>query len=257
VRTSVIQLSPDYDDPLDVRRRQAAELVRAQAGADLVVLPELWPQGGFLYARWAEQAASVDGPSVAAIAEAAKSIGAWVHAGSLIERDENGALYNTSVLLAPDGSVAATYRKIHLFGFSEGEPTLLTAGSRPVVVHTDLGRIGLATCYDLRFPELFRRLVEQGAELVVMPAAWPAARVEHWSVLARARAIENQYVVIAANAAGMQGPTAMGGRSAVIDARGSVLAEGGDSAEVLSVEIDLADVRDWRQRFPVLADRRL
>jgi predicted amidohydrolase len=257
VHTSVIQLAPDYDEPLDVRRQQAAELVRAQTGADLVVLPELWPQGGFLYGRWAQQAEHIDGPSVGAIAEAAKSIGAWVHAGSLIERDEGGALYNTSVLLAPDGSVAATYRKIHLFGFSEGEPKLLTAGSRVVVVDTDLGQIGLATCYDLRFPELFRQLMEQGAELVVLPAAWPAARVDHWSVLARARAIENQYIVIAGNAAGIQGSTVMGGRSAVLDARGTVLAEAGDAPEVLDVEIDLADVRDWRERFPVLADRRL
>jgi predicted amidohydrolase len=255
--TSVVQLAPDYTEPLDVRRQQAADIVSAQSGADLVVLPELWPQGGFLYGRWADQAEPVDGPSVTAIAEAAKTIGAWVHAGSIIERDHDGALYNTSVLLAPDGSVAATYRKIHLFGFSEGEPKLLTAGTDVVVVDTDLGRVGLVTCYDLRFPELFRALLDKGAELVVMPAAWPAARVEHWSVLARARAIENQYVVIAANAAGQQGSTVMGGRSAVIDARGTVLAEAGDAADVLSVDVGLAEVREWRERFPVLADRRL
>ena len=254
---ALIQLAPGLLRSLDVSRAQAADLVRAQAGADLVVLPELWPQGGFLYARWAEQAEAVDGPSVTAVAEAAKAIGAWVHAGSIIERDESGALHNTSVLLAPDGSVVATYRKIHLFGFSEGEPALLTAGVEPVVVDTDLGRIGLATCYDLRFPELFRLLVDRGAELVVMPSAWPKVRIEHWSVLARARAIENQYVVAATNAAGQQGSTEMGGRSVVVDARGSVLAEAGDGPEVLSVEVDLADVRAWRERFPVLADRRL
>jgi predicted amidohydrolase len=257
VRISVIQLAPDYAEPLDVRRRQAADHVGAQAGADLVVLPELWPQGGFLYGRWADQAEPVDGPSVEAVAAAAKAIGAWVHAGSFVERDEQGALYNTSVLLAPDGSVAATYRKMHLFGFSEGEPALLTAGVEPTVVDTDLGRIGLATCYDLRFPELFRALVDKGVELVLLPAAWPAVRVEHWSVLARARAIENQYVVVAGNAAGVQGSTAMGGRSAVIDARGTVLAEAGDGPQVLSVDVDLGDVRVWRERFPVLADRRL
>jgi len=257
VRISVIQLAPDYAEPLDVRRQQAADLVRAQAGADLVVLPELWPQGGFLYGRWADQAEPVDGPSVAGIAEAAKEISAWVHAGSIVERDADGALYNTSVLLAPDGSVAATYRKVHLFGFSEGEPALLTAGREVVVIDTDLGRFGLATCYDLRFPELFRALVDQRAELVLLPAAWPDTRVEHWSVLARARAIENQYVVVAANAAGVQGSTAMGGHSAVIDARGTVLAEADGTPQVLSVDVDLADVRAWRERFPVLADRRL
>ena len=118
------------------------------------------------------------------ISDAAKEIGAWVHAGSIIEDDE-GSLHNTSVLLAPDGSVASTYRKVHLFGFSEGEPRLLTAGQDVVVAETDLGRIGLATCYDLRFPEQFRLLIDAGAELVLIPAAWPAPRVEHWSVLAQ------------------------------------------------------------------------
>lgn len=256
MRIALLQLAPDYDEPLDVRRQQAAGLVRAQAGADLVVLPELWPQGGFLYARWADQAESVDGPSIGAIADAAKEIGAWVHAGSIIEDDE-GSLHNTSVLLAPDGSVASTYRKVHLFGFSEGEPRLLTAGQDVVVAETDLGRIGLATCYDLRFPEQFRLLLDAGAELVLIPAAWPAPRVEHWSVLARARAIENQYVVAAANTAGTQDGKAMGGRSVVVDARGNVVAEAGVDPEVLTADVDLDDVRAWRESFPVLADRRL
>ena len=152
VRIALIQLAPDYEEPLDVRRQRAADVVLAQAGADLVVLPELWPQGGFLYPRWPDQAEGVDGPSIGAVAAAAKTIGAWVHAGSIIEED-GGRLHNTSVLLAPDGSVASTYRKVHLFGFSEGEPELLSAGQDVVVAETDVGRIGLATCYDLRFPE--------------------------------------------------------------------------------------------------------
>jgi predicted amidohydrolase len=256
VHIALVQLAPDYAEPLGVRRQRAADLVRAQAGADLVVLPELWPQGGFLYPRWADQAEGVDGPSIGAVAEAAKEIGAWVHAGSIIEDDE-GSLHNTSVLLAPDGSVVSTYRKVHLFGFSEGEPMLLTAGTDVVVAETDLGRIGLATCYDLRFPEMFRLLLDAGAELVLIPAAWPAVRVEHWSVLARARAIENQYVVAAANTAGTQAGKEMGGRSIVIDARGNVVAEAGTDAEVLTADVDLADVRLWRERFPVHADRRL
>ena len=172
-------------------------------------------------------------------------------------RTTTGSLHNTSVLLAPDGSVASTYRKVHLFGFSEGEPTLLTAGQDVVVAETDLGRIGLATCYDLRFPEMFRLLLDAGAELVLIPAAWPSARVEHWSVLARARAIENQYVVAAVNTAGTQDGKEMGGRSIVVDARGNVVAEAGAEAEVLTADVDLADVRLWRERFPVLADRRL
>ena len=175
------------------------------------------------------------------MAAAARGLGAHVHGGSFIERDPEGRLYNTSVLVGPDGALLASYRKIHLFGFAEGEPTLLTAGADVVVADTELGPIGLATCYDLRFPELFRALLDAGAELVVLPAAWPEARVGHWSLLARARAVEDQLVVVAANTSGAQGGKVMGGFSAVIDAQGTVLAEAGPDPTTLSVDLDLAD----------------
>jgi len=257
MRVALIQLAPDYSMPIDERRAQAAALVRAQAGVDLVVLPELWPQGGWLYDRWEAECEPLDGPSVAAIAEAARAIGAHVHAGSVLERSADGTHYNTSALLGPDGSLLASYRKIHLFGFDEGEPLLLGAGDDIVVAATEVGRIGLATCYDLRFPEMFRALVDRGAELVVVPAAWPEARVAHWTLLAQARAVENQYAVVACNTAGAQGGKAMGGRSIVVGPRGDVLGEAGEAAEVLTAEVDLADVARWREAFPVLVNRRL
>ncbi|HYN75562.1 MAG TPA: carbon-nitrogen family hydrolase [Candidatus Limnocylindria bacterium] len=257
MRIDVLQLAPDYDATIDARRASALQDVRACAGADLVVLPELWPQGGFTYARWADEAEPVDGPTVSALGEVARELGAHVHAGSIIERDGDGRLFNTSVLLDPAGAVVVTYRKIHLFGFAEGEPTLLSAGTDVVVADTALGPIGLATCYDLRFPEMFRALVDAGAELVLIPAAWPAVRVDHWSLLARARAVEDQVVVVAANTAGQQAGKQMGGRSVVVDAQGTVLAEAGDAAERMSVDVELDDVRAWRERFPVLGDRRL
>jgi predicted amidohydrolase len=132
------------------------------------------------------------------------------------------------------------------------------AGDELVVVDTVVGRLGLATCYDLRFPEMFRRLGDAGADIVVVPAAWPAARVAHWRVLAQARAIENQFVVVAVNTVGVQHGLAMGGYSAVIDARGEVLAEGSaDTEQVLVAEVDLDAVQQWREQFPVRADRRL
>ena len=116
---------------------------------------------------------------------------------------------------------------------------------------------GLTTCYDLRFPELFRRLVDVGARLVLVPAAWPIARVEAWSLLGRARAIEDQIVLVQCNTAGTHAGVTMGGRSQVVDATGAVLAQAGEGEEVLAVDVDLAAVDDWRERFPVLADRRL
>ncbi len=253
MRTHVLQLSYGDGETTPERTARVAGLVRAQAGADLVVLPELWPNGGFAYDRWEDTAEPMDGPVVTALRSATRALGATVHMGSFVERDGTGRLFNTSVLLGPTGDLLATYRKVHLFGFGEGEPKLMTPGDGPVV-H---GRLGLATCYDLRFPEMFRQLLDAGAEVVVMPAAWPAKRVEHWRLLARARAVENQSYVIACNTGGSHAGVAMGGRSAVVDPWGEVLAEAGDGEEVLVVDLDDELVARTRSSFPVLADRRL
>ncbi len=274
MQVHVLQVGYGDDEPVAERVARVADLVRAQRGADLVVLPELWAAGGFSYRSWEERAEQLDGPTVTAIAAAARELGAVVHAGSIVERAPEGAAahergpggrgrWNTSVLLGPDGGVLATYRKIHRFGFGAGEPALMEAGEQVVTVPLP-GRdgsegpvVGLATCYDLRFPELFRRLLDAGAELVVLPAAWPAPRVEHWRLLGRARAVENQQVLLACNTAGTHAGVRMGGHSQVVDATGTVLAEAGEGEEVLVVDLDPGAVADWRARFPVLADRRL
>jgi predicted amidohydrolase len=269
MRLALLQLAYDDDEPVDERRRRVAAMVRDQRGADLVVLPELWAPGGFAYRGWPEHAEGVDGPTVTAVAQAAADIGAVVHAGSVVERAAPGAdagaegrgLWNTSVLLGPDGGVLATYRKVHRFGFGQGEPSLLEAGTEVVTAPLSLDGstvvTGLATCYDLRFPEMFRALLDAGAQLALVPAAWPAARVSHWTLLARARAVENQLLVVAVNTAGTHAGHEMGGRSQVVAPTGEVLAEAGDGEEVLVLDVDPAIVDHARQRFPVLADRRL
>lgn len=253
MRVHVIQLAYGDGEPVTERTERAAALVRAQSGADLVVLPELWPQGGFAYDTWEPAAEPADGPVVTAMRGAARDLGAMLHMGSYVERDEAGRLFNTSVLIGPDGRLLTTYRKIHLFGFGEGEPKLMNPGDE-VVVHD---RLGLATCYDLRFPELFRALVDRGAEVLLMPAAWPAKRVAHWRLLAQARAVEEQMYVVACNTGGAHSGVPMGGHSMVIDPWGSVLAEAGDGEEVLVVDVDVDTVAAARAAFPVLADRRL
>ncbi len=264
MKIAVIQLAYADDEPLADRRERAAGLVRAQAGADLVLLPELWAPTGFGYRGWAAAAEPVDGPTVAAIADAARAIGAVVHAGSIIEAlpeagPEGKALANTSVLLGPDGTPVAIYRKIHRFGFADGEPALLEAGREIVVVDLPDGgpRVGLSTCYDLRFPELYRGQLDAGAQVFLVPAAWPKPRVAHWSLLGRARAIENQCVLVAANTGGTHAGYVMGGASQVVSPRGEVLAEAGSGEEVLRVDVDVAEVSAYRAEFPVLADRRL
>jgi predicted amidohydrolase len=258
------------EESVEARAARVAGLVRtAGAGHDLVVLPELWSAGGFAVREWEERSqvlSSALPPALAPVAEAAREIGAVVHAGSVVERTEAPGpdgrhLWNTSVVLGPDGEVVATYRKVHRFGFGGGEPRLMEAGTELVVV--DLPEpahalpAGLSTCYDLRFPELYRGLLDLGAQLFLVPAAWPAPRVEAWRLLLRARAVEDQCFVVACNTAGAHAGLQMGGRSAVVDPWGKVLAEAGSEQEVLSVEIDPGLVATARTDFPVLGDRRL
>lgn len=257
MRASLLQIAVDQEEPVASRRARVAALVRAQRGADLVVLPELWPMGAFAYASFAAEAETRDGPTFAALSEAARDAGVWLHGGSIVERAPDGALYNTSLVLSPSGELAAAYRKIHRFGFDRGEATLMDAGGELVTVRLPETTIGLATCYDLRFPELFRGLVDAGAHLLVVPAGWPARRRSHWTLLARARAVENQSYVLACATAGTHAGVEQSGHSMVVDPWGEVLAEAGTGEEVLTVDLDPGKVTATREQFPALKDRRL
>lgn len=261
MRLHLLQVAYGDDEPVAARRDRVAALVAAQEGADVVVLPELWAHGGFASSRWSGRAEALDGPTARAMADAARACAAVVHAGSLVERDGD-RLHNTSLLLGPDGGLLARYRKVHRFGHGRGESALMTPGEEVVVTAVPLRDgsrlpVGLATCYDLRFPEMFRALLDGGARLVVVPAAWPAARREHWRLLLRARALEDQLLVAACGTAGEHARTAMAGASAVVGPDGAVLAEAGEGEEVLVVDADPGVVDQARAAFPVLADRRL
>ena len=256
MRISLLQLDASLDVPQPYRVAWVATQVKAQTGADLVILPELWAHGAFAYDRWADTAESLDGPTVSALAAAAQDLGATVHAGSIIERAPDGRLYNTAVTLSPAGEIVASYRKLHRFGFGQGEATELAAGSELVTIDLAGTRAGIATCYDLRFPELFRALLDRGAELFVLSSAWPDKRIRHWRLLARARAVESQCYVLACNAAGEHAGVRLGGNSLVADPWGDILAEADAEPATLSVEIDPSQVAKTRKSFPVLADRR-
>jgi predicted amidohydrolase len=260
VRASLIQIAVDEGEPVNSRRERVSSLVRdvaARERPDLVVLPELWTTGAFAYDSFAAEAEPLRGPTYEAMAKAAGDAGVWLHAGSVPERDPDGSLYNTSLVFSPDGGRAATYRKIHRFGFDKGEAVLMGAGSELVTVRTPDATLGLATCYDLRFPELFRGLVDAGAEMFVVPAGWPARRREHWTLLARARAVEDQVYVLACGTGGTHAGVDQAGHSVVVDPWGEVLAEAGDGEEVLTVDLDPAKVAATREQFPALKDRLL
>jgi predicted amidohydrolase len=228
----VIQIAVNEDESVEARRRRVAATVREQAGADLVVLPELWTTGAFAYEEFGREAEPLEGPTYEAMAKAASDAGVWLHAGSIPERDPDGPLYNTSLVFSPSGDLAAAYRKIHRFGFDKGEAVLMGAGSELVTVRLPGTTLGLSTCYDLRFPELYRGLVDAGAETLVVSAGWPERRRSHWTLLAQARAVENQSFLLA-------------------------WAPAGTGEEVLTVEFDPGKVAATREQFPALKDRML
>ncbi len=240
----------DDEDP--AKRRHRMRGLIADIDADLIVLPELWEVGPFAVAENLDHAVPLD-TWVSHMADLAP--GRVLHAGSFLERDGED-LYNTSVVFGPSGEVLATYRKIHLFGFDTGEAVTLSAGSDIVTVETPMGTTGLATCYDLRFPEQFRALVDAGATAVLVATGWPEPRIDKWRLLTRARCTENQVWLIGANSTGHSNTMPMGGATVIVDPWGDVLAELNEPG-VLRVDIDAGLPERVRTQFPVLRDRRL
>lgn len=269
LRISLVQVGYGDGESLSDRVQRIAMQLEELPYADLVVLPELWAHGGFTFDTWAEESELLSGDIVSRLAEVSARRGFWLHGGSIIERVEDGAdsgfedrgLWNTSVVFSPDTGLHATYRKIHRFGFGNGEPRLLEAGDRLVVTDLDFRTgstaLGLATCYDLRFPEMFRGLVDAGAVMLTVPAAWPLERIEHWQVLGRARAVENQAWVLQCNTAGTHRGVTMGGHSQVVAPTGEVVGRLDANEGVLSVDLDFELLDETRRSFPVLQDRRL
>jgi predicted amidohydrolase len=257
MRVAVAQLRIDDSEAQAERIDRVAGIVAAQRHVNLVVLPELWVPGAFAYHGFERSAEVLPGAALSAVATAARESGSFVVAGTFIEI--NGAdRHNTAVLIDPQGQLVHTYRKIHLFGFDHGEAATLTAGEDASTFPLgDFTTMAMTTCYDIRFPELYRLFLDAGAELVVVPAGWPAARLDHWQLLLRARAVENQVFVIGCNQVGSQEGVVLGGHSLVIDPWGGILAEAGDEEQLLTVDIDLALVAKTRAEFPVLRDRRL
>ena len=261
---AAIQLNstPDRD-----RNFGAAEaLVRraAAVGAELVVLPEKWPVLG-TPEETAAAAEPLDGPTSAWAAALARELGIDLVAGSFTEQvtgDERGR--NTSLHVGPDGAVRAVYRKLHMFDVEVGgtvyrESEHEAPGADVVVSQSAAGvGIGMAVCYDLRFPELFRLLAVRGARILVLPSAFTVATTrEHWEVLLRARAIEEQCFVVAANQIGEHVPgLRSGGRSMIVDPWGIVLAQAPDAETFVIADLDLDRQDAIRQKLPSLANRR-
>lgn len=247
--------------------KEAEHWVRAAAaqGARVVALPEVFIWRGEKK-REREFAEEIPGPSSAALSGVARELGIYLLAGSILEAiHDSEKAYNTSLLLDPSGKIIASYRKIHLFdvdlanGTSLRESASREYGEAVVVTSTELCSMGLSVCYDLRFPELYRILAIQGAQIIFVPSAFTAyTGAAHWEALLRARAIENQVYVIAPDQFGKSAKSfETHGHSMIVDPWGKILAELPDGAGVITAEVDLAYLAKVRAELPALNHRKL
>jgi deaminated glutathione amidase len=263
VRVAAIQLNSNGDKQRNLAAAERLVRESAASGAEFVALPEKWN----LLARGEELVAGaepLDGPSLTAARGWARELGIHLLAGSISERGGEGEkASNTSVLIGPGGDDLAVYRKIHMFdvdagGVSYRESEHERPGAEPVTAPLGELVLGMTVCYDLRFPELFRILALRGARIVAVPSAFTLATGrDHWEVLLRARAIEDQVFVVAPNQSGEAPPHYSSfGHSTIVDPWGVVLATAPDGEGFVAAELNLADQDRVRESLPSLANRR-
>ncbi len=229
---------------------RAAILRVAGQGANLAVLPEMW-SSGFSYRNLNELALRTEGIVAELLDLSARH--KMVIIGSMPE--PNGDKVFNTVYVVDNGKIAGVYRKMHLFSLL-GEHNAFSGGDSWLLADTSIGKIGIIICYDLRFPELSRRLALEGAEVICVPAQWPKPRQEHWRTLLRARAMENQLYVVACNACGLIGKLDFFGMSMIIDAKGYVLADAGEGEGEIYASLDMQVMNDWRAQIPCFNDRK-
>lgn len=240
--------------------------IAGQRGTDLCVLPELWTGLGFsddtIYRDIAEP---IPGPVTDLLAEKARAYGMYI-AGSMYEDAGEGVYYNALPLIGPDGSILGSYRKTHLFdapnridippGIMESKK--VRAGGALEVYGTNLARMGLSVCSDLRFPEIYREMALKGAEVLICASAFLSPRYDHWEFFLRARATENQCFVVASGQFGIEPKTGLGfvGRSMIVDPWGVIVATAPDDEGVVTAHLDLDLIETVRNRYPLLKQRR-
>ena len=265
MKIALLQMTSGIDPAANADIITAGVAQAAAGGAAMLFTPEM---SGLLDSNRARAAGSLhaeaDEPVLAAVCQAAARHGIWVHLGSLAVKGEGGRLANRAFVIDARGEIRARYDKLHLFdvdlptGESWRESAAYAPGNGAVVVETPVGRLGLAICYDLRFPDLFRALSDAGATILALPAAFTRPTgAAHWHVLLRARAIEAAAFVVAAAQTGVhEDGRATFGHSLVIDPWGEILLDMGEEPGVGFAEIDPARITDVRGRIPVLAHRR-
>lgn len=254
MKISLAQMDVVLGEP--ARNLEKVQLMAAEAarrGSQMLVLPELWSTGYDLE-NAADYATGVQEGIFAQVADIAVHHRLTI-LGSCLSLLGEGRYGNTAVLCSAQGEIVGTYSKIHLFRLMQ-EEQYLTAGDRLALVDSAWGKVGLAICYDLRFPEMFRAYALGGARVVFLPSEWPHPRLAHWQTLLRARAIENQFYVVACNRVGRSKETEFFGHSCIVDPWGQTIIEAGEEEMLVTCEIDLGRVDEVRRRIPVFEDRR-
>ena len=253
MRIALIQLETSSSIKPEDRFLHCLELMPVKDSCELVILPELWLLGAFEFSKFTPTALKGIEKINNEISEVARKRNYWVHAGSNLIR--NGTkIYNESIVFDSDGNVAGKYRKQYIFGFSNGESQIVSPGNKIEIIKSPWGNIALSICYDLRFTELYRKMLFKSAEIYLVVAAWPEQRIDHWKKLISARAIENQGFFIGCNGIGIQTDAILGGHSIVVNPNGDVVREFGNSEEIQIIEINHKMVLETRATFPVLQD---
>lgn len=255
MRASVIQFDVRPGE-ITVNEEQAAEYIAkaAEAGAEVVTLPELW-NCGYQLADLHTLAQNMRGSSIRLLQKYAKKYGIFIFGGSIAEKKEKH-FYNTAVAINAQGDIIAKYRKAHLFPYGLEEEKFFAPGNEWVLADTPWGKAGMMICYDLRFPEFVRNLVLRGAKFLVAPAQWPGVRLENWLVLAQARAIENQVFMLATNRTGTDPSGKYDGGSLIVSPWGDVLARGYSEAGAYTADLDFSIIEHAKSRIPSLECRR-
>lgn len=259
---AAVQLSAGSDKDENFDKAERYSRAAARQGAQLIVLPEVFSWRGARDEE-AEAAEPIPGPTTRRLADLAKDLQVHLVGGSILEKATGSAkVFNTSTVHAPDGALLGKYRKAHLFDVdipghvSIRESETRQRGSETVVVATALAHLGLTVCYDVRFPELYRRLTSDGAEVLCIPSAFTfSTGAAHWEVLLRARAIENQAYVVAANQIGRNAGVTDYGHSSIIDPWGTSIAQAPNTETYILAEIDLAYLARVRRELPCLDHR--
>ncbi|HWR43657.1 carbon-nitrogen family hydrolase [Sporomusa sp.] len=253
MKIAMLQMNVVAGDIAGNKDKGLTLISQAAVNADVIVLPEIWTIG-YALKNVAQAAETIDGPFICRLTAIARNSGVNIVAGSIPLRI-NDHIYNSALVIDRQGTIVASYEKVHLFSMY-GEERFFAPGAKLGSFSLDGVNAGISICYDLRFPELFRSLALNGAQIVFVPAEWPAARGGHWRTLVQARAIENHMYICAVNCVGEHRGSPFYGHSLLVGPEGEILAEGGDQEGIIFGKINLEKVTESRLAMPTFTDRR-